>query len=285
MKDLYEILGLSPSASSDDIKKAFRKLARERHPDSDPGNPWAEEDFKELSQAYDILSDPKTRAQYDRGDMDTKGGRRRAERPRPSPGGARRSTGTAGRGRKTKKSLKVNGADVEYDLKISFMDAAKGGVKHISMTNGKRLKVNIPQGVGDGTLLRLKGQGIPGIGGGRDGDALVLVAVLPDPTFRREETDIHVDLPVSLPEAVLGARVDAPTIDGPVSVTVPPKSNTGTILRLKGKGLPTGKDGKGARGDQYVTLKVVLPRQPDREFLEFVEQWAPNNGYNVRPKN
>lgn len=281
MKDLYEILGLSSSADTADIKKAFRKLARERHPDSDPSNPRAEEEFKELSQAYDILSNPKTRAQYDRGEM----GANRAERQRTYSTGTRRSTETSGRGRKSKRSVKVNGADVEYDLKISFMDAAKGGVKHISMTNGKRLKVNIPQGVGNGTLLRLKGQGIPGIGGGRDGDALVLVAVLPDPTFRREETDIHVDLPVSLPEAVLGARVDAPTIDGPVSVTVPPKSNTGTILRLKGKGLPTGKDGKGGRGDQYVTLKVVLPRQPDKDFLDFVEKWAPAHGYNVRPKS
>lgn len=279
MTDLYEILGLTPSASGDEIKTAFRRLARQRHPDSDPQNPRAEEDFKQLSQAYDILSDPKTRAQYDRGDIGPGHGRGAARQPRPSTRpGAERKAPRPGR------PIKVNGADVEYDLKIAFIDAARGGVKSISMTNGKRLKVNIPSGIADGTLLRLKGQGIPGIGGGRNGDALVQVAVLADPTFRREETDIHVDLPISLPEAVLGARVDAPTIDGPVSITVPPGSNTGTILRLKGKGLPTGTDTNNERGDQFVTLKVVLPREPDREFLDFVEKWAPANGYDVRPK-
>jgi len=286
MRDLYSILGVSSKASTEDIKKAYRSLARERHPDRDPDNPWAEEDFKQLAQAYDILSDPKTRAQYDRGDIDASGsrrsaGRRRSSSPPPrgkSSGGASSSSGS------NKAKIKVNGADVEYDLKIAFMEAARGCVKHVSMTNGKRLKVNIPASTADGALLRLKGQGMPGFGGGSDGDALVAIEVMPDPTFRREETDIHVDLPVSLPEAVLGAKVDAPTIDGPVSVTVPAGSNTGTILRLKGKGLRKGKDEDAERGDQYVTLKVVLPRGGNAELREFVEKWAPGNSYSVRPK-
>jgi len=274
LKDPYDILGLDPGASADDIKKAYRRLARERHPDSDPGNPWAEEEFKDLTQAYGILSDPKTRAQYDRGDIDLSGARRAADSYRRAGAGSagRQQSHSGPTGHKSSgRTIKVDGADVEYDLTVTFTEAARGAVKHVSMTNGKRLKVTIPPRTRDGALLRLKGQGIPGVGGGRDGDALVEITVQSDPTFRVEETDIHVDLAVSLPEAVLGARVDAPTIDGPVSVTVPPNSNTGTILRLKGKGLSKG--GKDAeRGDQYVTLKVVLPRTPDAEFTEFVKR-------------
>ena len=288
MKDLYDILGLSSKANAEEIKNAYRTLARERHPDRAPDNPQAEEDFKQLTQAYGILSDPKSRAQYDRGDIDAGGSRRPQD-----AGGARRPQRRSNARRETPKTrpsartIKVNGADVEYDLKVSFMDAAKGCVKYVSMTNGKRLKVNIPAATDDASVLRLKAQGIPGIGGGKDGAALVSIEVQPDPTFRREETDILVDLPVTLPEAVLGARVDAPTIDGPVSVTVPPNSNTGTILRLKGKGLALGKNGGNdddARGDQYVTLKVVLPRKSDPELVEFIKTWTPSKDYAVRPK-
>ncbi|MBT6095201.1 MAG: DnaJ domain-containing protein [Rhodospirillaceae bacterium] len=288
MKDLYSILGLTSRASEDDIKKAYRSLARERHPDRDHDNPWAEEDFKQLAQAYDILSDPKTRAQYDRGDIDAGGTRQNSRRSHStasrSSASPRGGTHWGSRASTRNKALKVNGADVEYDLKVSFMDAARGCVKHVSMTNGKRLKVNIPPATADGALLRLRGQGMPGIGGGSDGDAHVAIEVMSDPTFRREETDIHVDLPVTLPEAVLGARVDAPTIDGPVSVTVPAGSNTGTILRLKGKGLANSKNGN-ARGDEYITLKIVLPRGNNHELKTFVEKWAPDNFYSVRPKN
>lgn len=298
-KDLYDILGVSRRASAETIKQAYRRLARERHPDSDPGNPWAEEDFKQLTQAYGILSNAKTRAQYDRGDIDSAGARQSshgAGARQSSEGTGASKPGTANsytnpfenaRARKSARSsrtIKVNGADVEYDLKVSFMEAARGCVKYVSMTNGKRLKVTIPPATADGRVLRLKGQGMPGLGGGSDGDALVDIAVMADPTFRTEETDIHVDLSVSLTEAVLGAKVDAPTIDGLVTVTVPPNSNTGTILRLKGKGLAKGKDDTSGRGDQYVTLKVVLPRQPDPELTEFVEKWSAEKAYNVRPK-
>ncbi len=284
MKDLYSILGLTSRASEEDIKKAYRTLARSRHPDRDPDNPWAEEDFKQLAQAYDILSDPKTRAQYDRGDIDAGGARKASQRARSSTTQRKSQPHGGNRASSGKKTIKVNGVDVEYDLKVTFMDAARGCVKYVSMTNGKRLKVNIPAATADGTLLRLKGQGMPGIGGGTDGDAHVAIEVMPDPTFRSEETDIHVDLPVTLPEAVLGARVDAPTIDGPVSVTIPADSNTGTILRLKGKGLTSGKNGD-VRGDQYITLKVVLPRGKNTDLRDFVEKWSPNNPYSVRPKN
>ncbi|MEK9751896.1 MAG: DnaJ C-terminal domain-containing protein [Rhodospirillaceae bacterium] len=277
LEDLYDVLGVTSKASPEDIKKAYRRLARERHPDRDPDNPYAEEEFKRLGEAYSILSDPVQRAQFDRGDIDAAGRRRRG---RPKPGA---KPGGGGTNRRTG-NVKVNGADVEYDLAITFLEAATGAVKHVSMTNGKRLRVSIPAGTRDGALLRLKGQGIAGIGGGSDGDALVQIKVLVDPTFRVEETDIHVDLAVSLPEAVLGARAAAPTIDGPVSLTVPPNSNTGTILRLKGKGLS--KAGGEGRGDQYVTLKVVLPRPMDADLIDFVKRkWGekPAQAYTVRP--
>ncbi len=295
LEDLYDVLGVSSKASAEDIKKAYRRLARERHPDQDLNNPYAEEEFKRLGEAYGILSDPVRRAQYDRGDIDETGRRRRGTRPHSQSSGSHPGShsGAGDRGAspfgarpRSGATLKVNGANMEYDLSVTFMEAAKGAVKHVSMTNGKRLRVNIPPGTRDGALLRLKGQGTSGIGGGTDGDALVEIKVLPDPTFRLEETDIHVELGISLPEAVLGARVDAPTIDGPVTLAVPPNSNTGSILRLRGKGLPKGRSEADGRGDQYVTLKVVLPRPPDAELTEFVKRkWGekPEQSYSVRP--
>jgi len=280
LNDPYDILGVDTEADVSEIKVAYRKLAREKHPDRDPGNPWAEDEFKELTQAYTILSDPKTRRQYDRGEIDGNGQSRRASGQRQKSN-SKKPKHPAGKSKGP--TIKINGTDVEYDLTVSFIDAAKGCTKHVSMTNGKRLKVTIPAGTEDGKLLRLKSQGMPGIGGGSDGDALVEIAVAADPIFRRDETDIHVELAISLPEAVLGAKVKAPTIDGPVSVTVPACSNTGSILRLKGKGLPTGPKGGGPRGDQYVTLKVILPRNPDRAFVDFITDWSEQNNYTVRP--
>ena len=165
---------------------------------------------------------------------------------------------------------------MEYTLKVVFLEAARGGVRHISMANGKRLKVTIPPGTEDGRVLRLKGQGMQGIGGGADGNAFVEVFVDPDPVFRREKNDIHIDMPVTLGQAVLGGKIDVPTIDGAVSVSVPKGSNTGTQLRLKGKGL-----GPNKKGDQFVHLKVVLPKKPDKDFLRFVEKWSAEHPYKV----
>ena len=288
MSDPYKILGLRSNASDEAIKKAYRKLAREHHPDLDHGNSKSEEKFKSVSAAYDLLSDPVTRGQYDRGEIDGYGAKKR---PRSGGfggfGGFGRSSSGPFRPRGQKGAgIMVNGADVEYALSISFLESAKGGVKHISTTNGKRLKVSIPPGIADGATLRLKGQGMHGFGGGMNGDALVDIEVKPDPMFRREETDILLDVPVTLPEAVLGAKVEVPTIDGPVTVTVPPGSNTGTILRLKGKGMPLAKKDKNSdqRGDQYVTLKVMLPRKQDEELVEFVKKWAPDHPYDVYRK-
>ena len=179
----------------------------------------------------------------------------------------------------------IGGADVKYDVDISFMEAATGCGKPVSMTIGKRLKVTIPAGTEDGALLHLKSQGMPGIGGGRQGDAHVSIGVAPDKVFERNGKDLRVEVPVSLPEAVLGGKIEAPTIDGPVNVTVPAGSNTGTALRLKGKGLPSGAKGGGPRGDQYVTLKVVLPKHQDRALVDFVTEWSEKHRYAVRSRS
>ena len=162
------------------------------------------------------------------------------------------------------------------------MEAAKRTVRHMSMANGKRLKVTIPPGTEDGRILRLKGQGMAGFGGAADGDAYVEVLVDPDPVFRRQKNHIHVDVPVTLSEAVLGGPIEAPTIDGMVNVTVPKGSNTGTQLRLKGKGLKSGARGTGPRGDQFVHLRVVLPNKPDRDLIRFLEKWSPDRAYKAR---
>ncbi len=298
MKDPYEILGVKPGVNADELKKAFRRRARECHPDSDPDNPWAEDEFKEISGAYGLLSDKHLRARYDRGEISGDGTRRppgSAKRPggkaRPKKRAAAPPRGpgsrTSGPKRSKTAGLKIKGADVEYALKVDFLEAAKGAVRHISMATGKRIKVTIPPGTEDGSNLRLKGQGMSGIGGGGDGDAYVEILIEPDPVFRREKNDIHVEVPVTLSEAVLGGKIEAPTIDGIVNVTVPKGSNTGTQLRLKGKGIKADKKGSGGnagrRGDQFVHLKVMLPKKPDKDFIRFMEEWSPDHPYTVRP--
>lgn len=289
MNDPYEILGVDKDASTEDIKKAYRRLARVKHPDLDKDNPWAEDEFKSISIAYDILSNSQTRSKYDRGEIDGLGAKVNGGFRNPNYR-AYKSSDFKTRGPSSKRqraAIKINGADVEYSLSLGFLEAAKGGERFISTTNGKRLKVNVPAGISDRKTLRLKGQGMPGLGGGKPGDALVEIIVSPDPMFKQVETDILLDFPVTLPEAVLGAKVDVPTIDGMVNVTIPPGSNTGTILRLKGKGLPLpSKNGEDRRnGDQYVTLQIVLPKEQDKEFTDFVKSWSEKNSYQVSRKS
>ncbi len=283
MKDPYKILGVRADATAGELKQAFRRLARECHPDRDPKNPWAEDEFKELSAAYDLLSDSGRRARYDRGEISGDGTMRAPAAKKPKP--SKRPPGPAPRKRGKTAGLNIKGADVEYILTVGFMEAAKGAVRHISMATGKRIKVTIPPGTEEGRVLRLKGQGMSGIGGGADGNAYVEIFVEPDPVFRRHDKDIHMDVPVTLSEAVLGGKVDAPTIDGNVTLTVPKGSNTGTQLRLKGKGLGTGKKGAGPRGDQIVHLQVLLPKKPDKDLIRFMEKWSPDHPYEVRPNS
>lgn len=305
MDDPYKTLGIGKDAKAEEIKKKYRKLARELHPDLHPGDKKAEARFKDVSAAYDLLSDKDKRAAFDRGEIDA-AGQPRQERTfyrsyaGGGPGGRyhdpsehfsdfaaddlfanlfRRAGGGPGEG------MRFRGADSHYRLAIDFIDAVKGGVKELSLPGGKTLRVTIPPGCEDGQTLRLKGQGMPGAGGGPAGDAAIELTVRPHPQFSRKGDDIHIELPITLPEAVLGGRVEVPTVDGPVTMTVPKGANSGTVLRLREKGVPPGGNSATARrGDQYVTLKVMLPAKPDKELEEAVAAWAKAHPYEVRGK-
>jgi DnaJ-class molecular chaperone len=301
--DLYEVLGVSRTASQDEIKKRYRTLAKELHPDLNPGKPDIEERFKRVSSAYAILSDPEQRGRYDRGEIDASGQERPEQRfyreYADDPSATRFYTqegfgdeeglhaffsdlfgGRAGRGGREGMRMRVRGADVSYTLPISFLEAAKGAKKRVMVGGEQPIDLTVPAGVRDRQTLRLKGQGMPGFEGGPPGDAYVEVHIQPHAFFERKDNDVHLELPVSLAEAVLGGRVQVPTIDGPVSMTVPKGSNTGATLRLRGKGIVDQKSGQ--RGDQYVHLKVVLPETPDAELEKLVEQWAKSHSYDPR---
>ncbi|MGH7053576.1 MAG: DnaJ C-terminal domain-containing protein [Stellaceae bacterium] len=291
----YEVLGVKRDASADEIRKAYRKLAKEFHPDLNPGKPAAEARFKEISAAYDLLSDAEKRGRYDRGEIDESG----AERPRTyyrphaegregwkyGPEGevdigdlddlfaafgdrGRRRGGQDGAG------FAMRGGDRQFSLTVDFVEAATGGTKRLSLSPEETLDVTIPAGIEDGQVLRLRGKGGPGLGGGPPGDALIEVRVRPHLLFRRVGDDIHLDLPVSLAEAVLGARVTVPTVTGPVAMTIPKGSDTGTQLRLRGRGIQHGAGSNRREGDQYVTLKVVIGASGDPDLVKFLEDWA-----------
>ena len=284
--DPYQTLGVKKDASQDEIQKAYRRLAKKLHPDLNPGNKQAEEQFKEVSQAYDLLGDADKRARFDRGEIDASG----AERPRQryyrdfAEGASSYSTDSGFAdfgaddflseifGRQARGNVRMRGQDVHYRLSLGFLDAINGGKQQLTLPDGSVLDVTIPPGTRDGQVLRLRGKGRPGIGGGPAGDALIEIEVRPHHIFTRKGDDIHVELPISLREAVLGGKVSVPTPSGAVTMTVPKWSNTGTVLRLKGQGVP--KRG-GGRGDEYVALKVMLPERPDPELEKFVSQWAP----------
>jgi DnaJ-class molecular chaperone len=287
--DPYAILGIKREATQDEIRSAYRRLAKQLHPDLNPGDKTAEEKFKEVAGAYDILGDPEKRARFDRGEIDASGAERQRERyyrdfhtgdaqehAYSSSGGFAdfmegedvladilgRGTGRA--------RFRMRGADAHYRLPIEFLEAVNGATKRITMPDGATLDVVIPPGTRDQHVLRLRGKGAPGIGGGPPGDALVEIEVRPHPLFTRKDDDIHIELPISLPEAVLGAKLEVPTTSGPVRMTVPKGANTGRVLRLRGKGVAR-RDG--GRGDEYVTLKIVLPEQLDPELEEFARRW------------
>lgn len=271
-KDLYRILGVAPDASAEEIKKSYRRKAREMHPDLDPGNPWAEDEFKVLSSAYQLLSDPVQRAQYDRGELDSDG-RKTRTRKAPGAGGGARKRGFEGFFR-DRSGPDIDGVDVNYVLKVPFLEAARGVVREMKTTHGATLKVNVPPGTLNAQVLRLKGQGMRGFGAGRDGDALIEVEVEAHPVFKCEGRNIHTEVPVSLDDAVLGGKIQVETIDGLVNVSVPANSNTGTRLRLKGRGLADGGRKNESRGDHYVTLVVMLDKEPDPELAEFIRNRA-----------
>jgi DnaJ-class molecular chaperone len=291
MQDPYEVLGVAHGDSDETIRKAYRKLAKRLHPDLNPGKPEAGERFKTINAAYDLLSDPAKRARFDRGEIDASGNeaaprgyyQHAREHADAAAGGMRPedledlfghaftegfpgfSGGSGGRGR---------GRDMQYSLSVSFVDAANGAVKRLTLPDGRTLDVTIPAGLRDGHVLRLKGQGRPGRGGGPDGDALVEVSVAPHRLFRREGDDVVVDLPVTLQEAVLGTSVEVPTVKGPVRLRIPPGSGTGSRLRLKGRGI--------GGGHQFVDLKVVVPPGAEPALADFLRQWKPVTPFDPR---
>ncbi|MGQ0659234.1 DnaJ C-terminal domain-containing protein [Sphingosinicella sp.] len=312
MADLYSTLGVARGANEADIKKAYRKLAKELHPDKNKDNPKATERFSKVTQAYDILTDKDKRAQYDRGEIDEDGNPRMPfgfggrggaggpefRGPNGEPfefsgggeagglsdlfeglfgglGGRRPGAGAepfSGFGRRSAPPQK--GPDVAYRLEVPLEDAAKLAGQRVTLSSGKTLDIKLPAGVEDGARIRLAGQGQAGPAG--HGDAIVTITVKPHRFFRREGDNIRLDLPVTLDEAVVGAKVRVPTVDGPVMLSVPRGSSSGKVLRLKGKGF-TAKSGQ--RGDQLVTLMIDLPAD-DAGLAGFAEGWRDSR--NVR---
>ena len=312
-RDPYQELGVSRGASADEIRKAFRKLAKENHPDTNPGDKPAEERFKRVSAAFDIIGDAEKKKKFDAGEIDADGrqayggfaggqgpwGARpaggyegnfaRGAGPRESFegvdlgdilgemfGGGRAGASPAGRGGGFG-PFSQRGSDVRARLEIDLEDSIRGGKKRIAFADGRTIDVTIPKGAQEGQTLRLKGQGAPGRAG--PGDAFIELAIAQHPIYRREGDVLVMDVGVAAYDAVLGGKVEAPTPDGPVTLTVPKGSNTGAKLRLKGRGLV---DAQGRRGDLFARLVIVLPDKPDPELEAFAEEWRRKRPYTPR---
>ncbi|WP_439817638.1 DnaJ C-terminal domain-containing protein [Zavarzinia sp. CC-PAN008] len=303
MDDPYKELGVDRSADADAIRAAYRKLAKKFHPDLNPGNKRAEERFKAVNAANDLLSDPEKKARFDRGEIDASG----QEKPQAhfyrgfgeGPGGAKyraqgmgaedlddllsglfggrraggfQSGGFQAGGPQGGPRMEFPGQDVHLAVEISLEDAATGAERTLRLPEGRTLRVAIPAGARNGQTLRLRGQGEAGFNGGPQGDAYVELRLAPHPAFRLEGDDVHSDLAISLAQAILGAKVPVPTLHGAVTLSIPANSNTGKTLRLRGRGWP--RAGGSDKGDHYVTLKVMLPDPPDADLNAFVAQWA-----------
>lgn len=298
----YDILGVAPDAPQEEIRKAYRRLARKLHPDLNPSDRGAAERFKDLSAAYDLLGDPEKRARFDKGEIDASG----AERPPRQAHGFAGATaagephfrwgtdafdevmdaddllgslfGLGGEsGRAT--GRRMRGGDLHGQMALGFLEAVNGTTKRVTLPDGSALDVAVPPGTRDGQVLRLRGKGAAGLGGGPPGDLLIAVSVGGHRHFSRQGDDIHLELPVSLREAVLGARIEVPMPSGPVAVSVPKGSNSGTVLRLKGRGV---QRPDGSRGDAYLMLRLVLPDRPDAELEAFATRWAAGKAHNPR---
>jgi len=290
--DPYQTLGVARGASEKEIKSAYRKLAKELHPDKNKDNPKATERFSAVTNAYDLLSDADKRARFDRGEIDADGNPAMPHGFGGGPGGGfgpggfggggfggenvdlgdifgglfgggRGGFGGGGRSRPAPK-----GANVQYRLNVSFADAASRASQRITLGDGKTIDLKLPVGVEDGTQMRLTGKGEQGPGG--PGDALVTITVQPHAIFRRDVDNVRLDLPITLDEAVHGGKVKVPTVEGAVMLTIAPGSSSGKTLRIPGKGFSR-KDG--SRGDQLVSLEIVLP-EGDVDLAKRLEGWS-----------
>ncbi|HEY3948112.1 DnaJ C-terminal domain-containing protein [Phenylobacterium sp.] len=311
--DPYQVLGVPRSANADEIRKAFRKLAKANHPDTNPNNKAAEERFKQVSGAFDILGDAEKKKKFDAGAIDADGretfggfaggfgGRGQAGPWGPAPGGGQygghgqsfegvdlgdilgemfgggrggRGGGHGGGQGGGFGGFSQRGSDVRAPLAIDLEEAIKGGKKRVAFSDGRTIDITIPKGAQDGQTLRLKGQGSPGRAG--PGDAFIELSIAPHPIYRREGEALVMDVPVTVYDAVLGGKTEAPTPDGPVTLTIPKGANTGTRLRLKGRGLT---DARGHRGDLFARLVVALPDTPDPQLEALAESWRKERPY------
>lgn len=285
--DPYEVLGVARNATDEEIRRAFRKLAKELHPDLNPQDKTASDRFKKVSAAYEILGDPPKRQLFDSGQIDARGEPRRGYQP--SGGGSHFGGGfgfgdifeemfsSRRNGSATRGSFVRRGSDVRYTLEVDFVEAVTGVKKRVTLPEGGVLDLSVPEGVNDGQVLRLKGKGGPGVGGAEAGDALVEIKVRPHPRFRRIDNDIHLDLPVTIDEAVLGGKIEVATINGRVQLTLPKGTSGGRVFRLKGKGVRNRQTGQ--TGDQMVTVRIVLPAEIDDELSYFFTVWRQKNSY------
>jgi DnaJ-class molecular chaperone len=327
MRNPYEILGVPRNAAADEIKKAFRKLAKKHHPDANKNDPKSATRFAELNSAYEIVGDADKRKAFDRGEIDAEGKPRFQgfEGARPGaghagggPGGvhfenfsfgpegfrrAERGPGGGGfggfddilssvfgvRGREAGANPDFSpfshgeagpqrGQDAAVDVNVTLEELARGAHKRVTLPTGKHLDVRVPVGLSDGQQIRLKGQGWPGQNGASAGDAIVTVHILTHPRFKLDGADLRVEAPVTLYEAVLGAKVRVPTLDGAVDLAIPPNTNTGRTFRLRGKGLPR----KAGSGDLFATVRIVLPSEPDPELESLMRRWQDEKPYDPR---
>jgi DnaJ-class molecular chaperone len=290
-EDPYKILGVPRGASEDEIRRAYRKLAKENHPDLNPDKAaQAEEALKIINGAFAILGEADKKRQYDAGMIDADGEPRRAYSRagagagRPGgPGGEDFGfsdifTDLFGRGRPGPQPQR--GQDVRYSLEVDFLEAAVGSRKRVTLPEGGVLDLVVPEGVNDGQTLRLKGKGLAGQRGGENGDALVEIKVRAHPEFRRDGDDILYNLAITIDEAVLGARIEVPTINGRVQLTLPKSTSSGRAFRIKGKGVNNANTA--VQGDQIVTVQIVLPDRPDEQLSYFLSEWRKKSAYRVR---
>ncbi len=302
--DPYKTLGVTTKASDKEIKSAYRKLAKDLHPDLNPGDSAAEDRFKAISAAYNLLGDKEKRARFDAGEIDASG----MEAPQQQYYHSHADSGpehqyydSSGFGdfsdesdlfaelfaraqaqsaRDKASQPPRRGFDAQYHLKIDFLEAALGAKRRVTLPDGSTLDIKVPAGIESGKKIRLKGKGMPGFNGGPKGDAYVTIEVAPHKTFQRKGRDILLELPITLDEAILGGKVSVPTIHGPIKMNIPSGARNGQTLRLKGKGIAAGKNSR--PGNQLVSLKVVMPEKIDKELHDFIKSWQEKNSYSVR---